>query len=362
MSNDETNTQIRVAKALDAAFTRAQARESEDDKNRVNVDVNSAKYIIFSDHHKGNRDGADDFRVCERTYNAALAYYYNLGYTLVVMGDVEELWEERPKTVLNAYPHTFALEGKFHKDGRYLRFWGNHDDDWSYPDLVKKLLVPALGGGDLSIHESLIMHVMDGAEELGRIFLTHGHQGTVESDKIAPISKFFVRYLWRPLQRIVKYSLNTPAKDFQLRHAHDSAMYSWSKDQEKVVLIAGHTHRPVFKSESHETSIRKSLQENEAKLAEKPGNLDLQKENALLAAELEWILAQNLGAPADLPVIELEKPSYFNTGCCAFSDGDVTGLEISDGEIRLVRWPDDEDAPKPKELVRASLEKVFAAC
>ena len=32
-------------------------------------------------------------------------------------------------------------------------------------------------------------------------------------------------------------------------------------------------------------------------------------------------------------------PCYFNTGCCSFPDGDVTGLEIADRQIRLVRWP-----------------------
>ena len=63
-----------------------------------------------------------------------------------------------------------------------------------------------------------------------------------------------------------------------------------------------------------------------------------------------------------MPMIEFKKPSYFNTGCCAFLDGDVTGLEVSDGEIRLVRWPDDEDAPKPKVLAKAKLKDVFAAC
>ena len=61
-------------------------------------------------------------------------------------------------------------------------------------------------------------------------------------------------------------------------------------------------------------------------------------------------------------MIEFRKPSYFNTGCCAFLDGYVTGLEISIGEIRLVRWPDDEDLPKPKVLAKAKLKDVFAAC
>jgi hypothetical protein len=32
------------------------------------------------------------------------------------------------------------------------------------------------------------------------------------------------------------------------------------------------------------------------------------------------------------------KPSYFNTGCCCYDGGTITGLEIAGGSIRLVRW------------------------
>jgi hypothetical protein len=278
------------------------------------------------------------------------------------MGDVEELWEEWPQTVLKAYPHTLELEGKFHQDGRYLRFWGNHDDDWSHADLVETLLRPTLGSAPLKVRESLILHVRDGEEELGRIFLVHGHQGTLDSDRIAPISKFAVRYFWRPVQRLIKFSLNTPAKDFELRHAHDSAMYLWSESRKKVVLIAGHTHRPVFRSKPHEEVVRQSLKEAEEELLTHMSSGQLQQEIAELAAQLEWILAQNQQSPSNLPMTAFKKPSYFNTGCCSFLDGDVTGLEIGDGEIRLVRWPDDEDVPKPKVLASEPLKDVFAAC
>jgi len=32
-------------------------------------------------------------------------------------------------------------------------------------------------------------------------------------------------------------------------------------------------------------------------------------------------------------------PCCFNTGCCSFPDGDVPGIEIAGGEMRLVRRP-----------------------
>jgi hypothetical protein len=346
--------------ALDSAFERA--LEQERKEGPTVLEVRAAKLIIFSDQHKGIRDAADDFRMCERAYNAALAYYDCLGYTLAVLGDVEELWEEWPQSVVKAYPHTLELEGNFHRHGRYLRFWGNHDDAWSHTDLVEQWLIPALGGLPLQVRETLILHVRDREEELGRILLLHGHQGTFGSDKIAPLSKFAARYFWRPIQRIFKIKVNTPATDFELRLAHEWAMYGWSEAKEKIVLIAGHTHRPVFKSESQEEITRKALRAAEAKLAQDPENMRLQREVAELAAELEWVLAQNRISSKNLPLIEFKKPSYFNSGCCAFLDGDVTGLEFSEGEIRLVRWPDDEDRPLPQVLARAKLRDVFAAC
>jgi hypothetical protein len=360
MSKDVTKARKVIYSALDQAFQRA--LEQEHAKGETVLDIANAKIVIFSDQHKGNRDGADDFRLCEPAYNAALAYYYRLGYTLIVMGDVEELWEEWPETVLKAYPHTLELEGKFHQERRYLRFWGNHDDAWSHSDLVERLLRPALGGNPLKVYETLIMHVRDGKEELGRIFFVHGHQGTLDSDRIAPLSKFLVRYFWRPIQRILKFSVNTPAKDFELRYEHDSALYFWSQAQEKVILVAGHTHRPVFKSESQEEIVRKALKEVEEMLVNPVDDQKVQQQTAELSAQLEWILARKQQSSQLLPLIEFKKPSYFNTGCCAFSDGDITGLELSDGEIRLVRWPDNKDIPKPKVLANAKLKDIFAAC
>jgi hypothetical protein len=63
-------------------------------------------------------------------------------------------------------------------------------------------------------------------------------------------------------------------------------------------------------------------------------------------------------------------PCYFNTGCCSFPDGDITGLEIADGEIRLVRWPGnlreikagDAGLESQKRILeRENLDQVFAA-
>ena len=310
---------------------------------------------------KGQKDKADDFYRCKSAYHAAMAYYYHLGFTLVLVGDVEELWECRPKKVVRAYADTLALEEKFAKDDRYLRIWGNHDDYWEKPKAVRKLL-----GEDVyrsEVQEGVRLVVMDNDQRLGELFLTHGHQGTTASEKMAWISKPFVRYIWRNFQRVTGYRSTTPAKDFQLRRTHGLAMHQWADSKEKLILIAGHTHHPVFMARSHEDVV---LEELSSKRKELEGSLDadagrkLEHEIAELNAELEWVLAKS--DDVETRFDKDLKPCYFNTGCCSFSDGDITGVEIEGDAIRLVRWPDDTGAPKKKVLVEDRLSDTFSEC
>ena len=56
---------------------------------------------------------------------------------------------------------------------------------------------------------------------------------------------------------------------------------------------------------------------------------------------------------------EAERPSYFNTGCCSFGDGDVTGLEFAGGRVKLVRWRDNEGTAASPELASEDLRTMF---
>lgn len=349
--------QSQIAAALDVTYKRNLAQQTSH-VFRLGQD----KWVILSDQHRGARNGADDFRVAERAYNAALAYYYEMGYTLVVLGDVEELWEEEPSAVISAYAHSLSLEAQFHQAGRYLRFWGNHDDDWARPDVVDKYLGPIFGGERLKVWESLLVPVLDEAnQDLGRLLLLHGHQGTSASDKFSPISRWLVRNFWRRIQKITKRSLNTPAHNWELRDQHNIALYSWAQKQARLLLIAGHTHRPVFASQSHPAQLITQMEKLRAQLSTDPQNEEVLEKLARTAAELEWVRAQEqdaTGDEGDTPA--MKKPCYFNTGCCSFSDGDITGLELAGDEIRLIRLPNKEDQPQPQVLARAELRAVLA--
>jgi UDP-2,3-diacylglucosamine pyrophosphatase LpxH len=344
--------QRRVADGLGAAFDDEWTEEQT-------LELQTARLIIFSDHHKGARDGADDFLRCEQAYHAALGYYLEAGHRLFVVGDAEELWECRPTEVLEAYSETLALEGEFHRAGRYERFWGNHDDHWRVATMLAEAR-PTLFRG-LRVREALKLRVFDDGAPAGLLFLVHGHQGTLDSDRFAWFSRRFVRHVWRPVQRRLALPSTTPARDFELRARHDAAMFSWARAHpEKPVLIAGHTHRPVFWTSRPTTEGAKTEEDLERELDELSASEDAAPDEVgRLRAALEFMRAER--RRGDRAGIAFDPPCYFNTGCCSFGDGDATGIEIVDGDIRLVRWLEDEGRPAAKILATADLREVLAS-
>ena len=318
------------------------------------VDVDEAKIVVFSDHHKGARDGADDFQRGERAYCAALGYYLEQGYQLYVLGDAEELWEETPQRVTRCYSEVLELEAEFLRPDRagMVRFFGNHDDLWEDPAQVRRHFGGFFPGE--TVREALLLPLTDGNEALGELLFVHGHQGTTESDKFGRWARLPVRYLWRPLQRKLGYSATTPASDFGLRGTHDRAMFEWVNSQERdrpLILITGHTHRPVF---SLPKPPARDVEEIAAELGGASG-----EGAADLRAELEHARAIKRDRAAT--ALSVDPPCYFNSGCCSFPDGDITGLEIEGGEIRLVRWPDDDEKPCRRPLGNRFLRDIFTA-
>jgi hypothetical protein len=331
-------SQERYQRNIEDGLNRAYAATSAQD-----LELDDRPLVFVSDHHKGTRDGADDFWICERAYRACLDHYYKAGYRLFAVGDVEELWEDWPGKVIEKYRGTLELEGRFHADGRYERLWGNHDDLWRDKAQVAKHLHELYPG--LDVHEALRFRVTSGGDELGILFVVHGHQGTAGSDSKSKIPRLFVRYVWRNIQRITKMSLNTPAKDFGLRLRHNRAMFDWARGQrDPVVLVAGHTHKPVFWQRGDGPDGGAG-----------PGGTE---EFAPTRPELALAEAEE---KAPDPPDPFTVPCYFNTGCCAFADGDVTAIEINGGKIRLVRWLDDEGRAQPQVLTKEEdLGEVFA--
>ena len=175
------------------------------------------------------------------------------------------------------------------------------------------------------------------------IFLTHGHQGDASSDGNW-FSKFFVSNIWAPLQSYLRLNFNTPAYDEDLKTAHNLIMYEWSAKHKNLVLITGHTHQPVFESLTHPERLYKKLGDAmKANLTEEANKID--QEIKRRGRDYKTTPAQYLDI----------KPSYFNSGCCCFRDGDITGIEITYKKISLVKW---SLAKKRELLEEITLERL----
>ena len=291
----------------------------DDKSNKMKVltaEAQTAKFIIFSDQHKGDKSWSDDFKTCETNYLRALKYYRENNFSFIALGDCEELWKFTADKILPAHEAAIAAEATFQPDNFYKTF-GNHDIIWKNgADVLLRLR--KYFAMPLPVYEGLVINLKTVSSAL-KIFLTHGHQGDMMSDNNA-FSTWVIAHLWVPLQRYLRININTPSDDYSLRNKHNVMMSEWSSAQENLILVTGHTHVPVFASGRYFDHPSNNI----------PGKIQ-----------------------------HLLKPSYFNTGCCCFDDGDITGIEISEGFIRLIKWYDEEEGGKRMMLEEISIEDMM---
>ena len=290
----------------------------------IPFEYEAGKFIIFSDQHRGSRNGADDFVLAEPNYLGPLEHYYNSDFTLINLGDSEELWENHILQIKNKNATTFEAEKQFLKEGRMIKIFGNHDLYWANDPLASWTL-ENIFGEKVTVYEGVILGVTINDKQL-KIFCTHGHQGDAQSDGNW-FSKFFVSNIWAPLQAFLKINPNTPAFNNEKKTLHNEFMYEWSGAQENTLLITGHTHQPVFASLTHIERLYKQFQ-----FAQFEKN---EEQTAALLAEIRKREKEFSAVALDYLSM---KPGYFNTGCCCYSDGDITGIEIENGCIRLIKW------------------------
>ena len=303
------------------------------------------RFIIFSDQHKGIRDGGDDFRGAEKNYLAALSYYYSQEYSFVSLGDCEELWKNSPEKVMKSNDACFLAENTFLAKNKYYRVFGNHDLIWKYLFQQRLFLRPVFGR-KIKVYEGILLRTSHNEQEFS-IFLTHGHQGDLRGIG-SPFSIWVVANIWTPIQRYLGVSINTPATSFVLTDKHNAMMYDWSATQHRLILISGHTHKPVFASLDHIEKLTNQLAK--ARIAG--------ESNLIKSLELE-INKKKAEYAGKKQIRRMARPSYFNSGCCCFEDGDITGIEIADGHIRLVKWDSKEGMPVRKVLEESFLSDVL---
>ncbi|MDD2390008.1 MAG: hypothetical protein PHP23_09795 [Desulfobacterales bacterium] len=274
------------------------------------------KLIVMSDMHRGDGTGCDDFAHNSLLYKCALDHYLREGFTYIELGDAEDLWEN--KTFEQIYiTHTSIYDRlrKFHdpdpEKTRYIKIWGNHDIEWK--DNLHPLCSVFPG---ICVHEAAVTDV--GSES--RIFFWHGHQVDPKCcGNGAAVSKFFVRYFWPYLQKFGIKDPTRAAVNPGLSDDIDEKLYQVAihKEQKADILIAGHTHRPVY--ESLTLTERRSFEASRKLPA---------------------------GRKKSKP-----EPVYYNTGSCVHPRC-ITGIEITmQGRrpiFKLIKWSYDA-TPCPEE-------------
>ncbi|MCF8713284.1 metallophosphoesterase family protein [Joostella atrarenae] len=266
----------------------------------------SSKFIFFSDCHRGDNTFADDFANNRNTYFHALKQYYKGGFTYCELGDGNELWENTQfKTVFEAHKNIFLLLKQFYDDNRLYLIYGNHDMVYSDPKVVKKdydtWLDPNLGEKvpfmpGLTYYESIILKHKNTGQ---KIFIAHGHQADWWNYIFWKWSRFMVRVVWRPLQVVGISDPTSPAKNNTELIKVERRTKKWIANKNNQFTITGHTHRPRFPE---------------------PGDL-----------------------------------AYFNDGSCVHPRS-ITGIEIENGAITLIKWNLDTTEEGFLHVVRSVLE------
>lgn len=309
----------------------------------VNFDPLLDKFVILSDQHKGARDGADMFTKAARNYLKALDHYNEENFTYINLGDSEELWANLFISVEKHNQSTFDREKLFIDKEKFIKVFGNHDLDWGNAPFAAINLLQIYGKA-IPVYEGVVLQMQLGEKPLS-IFMTHGHQGDLQSDGNW-FSKWFVSTIWGPLQSYLRINPNTPAFSNQLKTDHNRIMYEWSSERKHMLLITGHTHQPVFRSLTQLEILYDDL--DTAK----------KKSDAVRVAAIEEKIANLHIKGNKLPDFNGYLDTYFNTGCCCFDDGDITGIEIADGCIRLIKWAYVDKKSQRQVLEECRLEQL----
>jgi len=312
----------------------------EQNIKKLPLDAND-KYALFSDLHLGDRGKADNFVHNEETMIFALNYYKNNGYSIILLGDVEEFWQFDFIKIYDRYEKSIYKLLRSFADNKVHRIFGNHDIEWKRPP------DPILSKETVSqgVPEAIMLD--------DYIFLIHGHQGDLLCDKNVWFSSFLARCLkpFVPIAKVLGYE-NRSATKSQIPKNRERLYYNWAKVNQ-VILICGHTHNAIFASRSYYWWLKKQIKQKESekkrsskdKMKLKELSKDIKKLKRDLREEKRMGRDPNRLATRGKPL-----PCYFNTGCGLYKKG-ITNIEIEGDKIRLIKWQSDSSLPLEKRRI-----------
>jgi hypothetical protein len=344
-----------TGKSINRKFTKIY-REAQKPENTIPFRNKEDRYVLFSDHHKGDSSAADDFKKNASLYDRALSFYQKKGFKLIVLGDNEELWENHYDQILPHYQELIKKEidmAAKNSKGEKIRIWGNHDKEVSLRRFRRYC-------HHRHIHILGDVRHCEGISLGENIFLIHGHQGRFFDDKAWRVSRWAVQFIWKSIQNLFHIGIDGPAENFRIRDDLEINYYRWAKIN-KVLLVCGHTHCAIFASLTHYDRLHMEVESLKRRLKESDVKNKSEIEEMLekKRSQLREILKRRSGRP---PKSFAQKPSfpvpcYFNDGCCGYTNG-ITCIEIEKDVIRLIKWQ--RRTRKRMVLVERSLSLLIA--
>ena len=320
-----------------AIYKRLTELYNSTDQNIKKLPINNnTKYALFSDLHLGNGEKSDLFWHNKDTMIFALEHYKEKEYSIILLGDIEELWQFNFIEIHDYYEESIYKLLRSFPDNKVHRIFGNHDKNWKRPPT------------DPIQSNEEIQHGAPEAIKLGDdIFLVHGHQG----DKTCDRKTWESRYLSRkgeplvPLGKIFGISSRLATRS-QIPGNREKLYYEWAIEN-KVILICGHTHNAIFASRLYYRWLKDQIKKKETERKKSSTskvriwklNEEIKKHNIDLHIEERMGRHFNRLSTTGRPL-----PCYFNTGCGHFRNG-ITNIEIEGDKIRLIKWQSDKSLP-----------------
>ncbi|MDD6038822.1 MAG: metallophosphoesterase family protein [bacterium] len=213
------------------------------------------KYVLFSDCHRGNGTHNDNFLKNQHLYLAAMRYYLRTQYTYIELGDGDELWENRSMDQIEeVHGEAFELLSRFYRCGRLYMIYGNHDivkKQASFSQKKCACFYCATRQCELPLFPGIVFYsglILEHPITGNRYYLTHGHQASILNSLLWPLSRFLVRYVWKPLEQVGVLDPTSAAKNYRTKQRTERKLAEWAGERKRI-LITGHTHRPMVSQE-----------------------------------------------------------------------------------------------------------------
>lgn len=211
-----------------------------------------SRYALISDCHRGVGTAYDNFLKNQHLFDAALRHYVKNGFFYIELGDGEELWENFSQgQIESCYSDLYERFGTLERQGRILRLYGNHNMELKNERLVKKHVACNICGERLDrtqwvkLWECAVLENQAGGRD---ICLLHGHQADFFNSVLWKMSRFLVRYIWRPLEQFGVNDPTSAAKNYKKQKRYEECLKKWAAER-GMYLVAGHSHRPTLPAE-----------------------------------------------------------------------------------------------------------------